>query len=124
MKKSTKISLVLTGVAVTACSSQVFAADSMTLGGMASQIIDSLASVTKLITAGAYIAGMGFAVSAILKFKAHKDNAQQTPIGTPIGLTFVAAALVFLPSILSITGQTMFKGGTTAGPSGVVFTSS
>ena len=126
MKKSIKFSLILTGVVTTICVSQVFAAaSSQTLGNMASNIIGSLTSVTKLITAGAYIAGMGFAMSAILKFKAHKDNAQQTPIGGPIGLTFVAAALIFLPTILSITGTTMFGSeGQVAGPGGTVFTGS
>ena len=123
MKSSTKISLILTGIVITTLSAPVLAGQD--LGGMASNIIKSLSSVTKLITAGAYRAGMGFGVSAILKFKAHKDNAQQTPIGTPIGLTFVAAALVFLPSILSITGQTMFGSeGTVAGPTGLIFTGS
>ena len=122
MKKITKSRLLLTGVVLTALSTHVFA--SQDLGGMASNIIASLTSVTKLITAGAYIAGMGFAMSAILKFKAHKDNAQQTPIGTPIGLTFVAAALIFLPSLLSITGQTIFGSDkSVAGPTGTVFTS-
>lgn len=54
-----------------------------------------------------------------MKFKQHKDNPTQVPIGTPIALVFIAAALLFLPSILSVTGSTMFGGkGTTAGPSG------
>ena len=93
-----------------------------TLGDMASMITGSFTNISKLITAGSYIAGLGFAVSAIMKFKQHKDNPQQIPIGTPIGLTFIAAALLFLPSILGITGSTMFSGGgTVAGPTGTVF---
>lgn len=97
-------------------------ADSLTLGGMATSITSSFTEVSKLITAGSYIAGLGFAVGAIVKFKAHKDNAAQVPIGQPIALVFIAAALLFLPDILSITGQTMFgKAGTTAGPTGTVF---
>jgi intracellular multiplication protein IcmD len=38
-----------------------------------------------------------------MKFKQHKDNPTQTPIGTPIALVFIAAALLFLPSILGVT---------------------
>ncbi len=96
-----------------------------TLGTMASQITSSFAAVGRLITAASYVAGLGFAVSAILKFKQHKDNPQQTPIGQPIGLTFIAGVLLFLPSILSATGNTLFsQGGTTAGPSGTTITSS
>ena len=98
------------------------AGDSLTLGGMATSITSSFTEVSKLITAGSYIAGLGFAVGAIVKFKAHKDNAAQVPIGQPIALVFIAAALLFMPDILSVTGQTMFgKQGTTAGPTGTVF---
>ncbi len=95
----------------------------MTIGSMASQITDSFTALTKLITAGSYLAGLGFSIGAIMKFKQHKDNPTQIPIGTPIALTFIAAALLFLPSILSVTGYTMFgtQGGETAGPGGTVF---
>lgn len=106
---------------------EAFAASSnATLATMASQITSSFTSLTKLITAGSYLAGLGFSIGAIMKFKQHKDNPTQIPIGTPIALVFIAAALLFLPSILSVTGNTMFGtgGGATAGPTGTVFTSS
>jgi len=96
-----------------------------TLGGMASSITSSFGSLGKLITAASYLAGLGFSVGAIMKFKAHKDNPTQITIGTPIALVFVAAALLFLPSILDVTGQTMFGStGTTAGSAGIEFTPS
>ncbi|PJE17822.1 MULTISPECIES: hypothetical protein [Legionella] len=97
-------------------------AASTSLGTMASSITSSFTSVAKLITAGSYLAGLGFAVSAILKFKQHKDNPTQITIGTPIALVFIAAALLFLPSILGVAGQTMFgTTGSVAGPSGTIF---
>lgn len=92
-----------------------------TLGDLASNVTASFKSIAKLITAGSYIAGLGFSVGAIMKFKQHKDNPTQIPIGTPIALLFIAAALLFLPSILGVAGQTMFSGGTTAGPGGTIF---
>lgn len=97
----------------------------MTVGGMASQITQSFTNLTKLITAGSYLAGLGFSVGAIMKFKQHKDNPTQIPIGTPIALVFIAASLLFLPTILGITGATMFgsTGGKTSGPLGTVFRS-
>jgi len=96
---------------------------STNLGNMASSITSSFTNLAKLITAGSYLAGLGFSIGAIMKFKQHKDNPTQIPIGTPIALVFIAAALLFLPSILSVTGQTMFGGaGSVAGPSGSVFT--
>ena len=50
----------------------------------------------------------GAKVSAVMKFKMHKDDPTQVPIGTPIGLVFIGAALLFLPSILNVTGSTIF----------------
>jgi intracellular multiplication protein IcmD len=92
-----------------------------TLGGMASQITGSFRSVARLITAGSYLAGLGFAIGAIMKFKAHKDNPTQITIGQPIGLLFVAAALLFLPSILGVAGSTLFSSARTAGPTGTIY---
>ena len=57
-----------------------------------------LASVAKLVTAGSYIAGLGFSSGAILKFKAHKDNPTQIPIGTPIALMVLSAAALAGPA--------------------------
>lgn len=96
---------------------------SLTLGGMASSITKSFNSIAKLVTGGAYVAGMAFAVGAIVQFKAHKDNPTQVPVGKPIALVLIAAALIFLPSILDTTGNTMFGSGvaSTAGPGGTVF---
>lgn len=109
-------------IALAVFAGDTLAANTQTLGSMASTITGSFSNLAKLITAGSYVAGLGFSISAIMKFKQHKDNPQQEPIGKPIGLTFIAAALLFLPSILGITGATMFSGGgTTAGPTGTVF---
>jgi intracellular multiplication protein IcmD len=112
----------LLGLALIFFSTDVLASG-MTLGDMADSIVGSFESVTKLITAGSYLAGLGFMVVAIIQFKAHKDNPAQTPIGKPIALVFIGASLLFMPTILDIAGETMFAGsGTTAGPEGTVFT--
>jgi len=80
------------------------------IGGVASQVTGNLGNVAKLITAASYVGGMGFAVAAILKFKAHKDNPTQVPISQGIALLFVAAALIFIPSVFGTTGATLFGG--------------
>ncbi|MDF1758674.1 MAG: type IV secretion protein IcmD [Legionellaceae bacterium] len=96
-----------------------------TIGTMASSVTSTFDSVGKMITASSYVAGLAFAISSILKFKQHKDNPQQTPIGQPIGLIFIAIALLFLPSILGSAGNTLFsKGAETAGPEGTEITGS
>lgn len=97
--------------------SLAFAADSSddNLGKVASTITSSFGQLAKLITAGAYMAGIGFCMASMLKFKAHKDNPTQIPIGTPIALLFIGAALIFLPNIFRIAGYTIFGGTSGAG---------
>lgn len=85
------------------------------IGAVAGRALSNLPNIAKLITAGAYVAGMGFAVAAIAKFKAHKDAPQQVPISMPIVLLFVAAALIFVPSVFKTAGSTLFSGGGQAG---------
>jgi|GEM_PF-2260541 len=108
--------------AATSTSSPSSTSSASTLGSVADNVETSFTNLTNLITAGSYLAGLGFSTGAILKFKQHKDNPTQIPIGTPIALLFVGAALLFLPSILSVAGTTMFggSGGTVAGPTGTV----
>jgi intracellular multiplication protein IcmD len=103
------------------CTHGAYAADN--LGDIADNVITTFTSMAKLITAASYLAGLGFAIGAIMKFKQHKDNPTQIPIGTPIALLFIAAALLFLPSILEVSGSTIFgsEGGTTASPEGIIF---
>ena len=98
-------------------------ASNVTLGTMASSITNSFKSITKMVTGGCYIAGLAFSVTAILQFKQHKDNPTQVTIGKPIALVFIAAALLFMPSILSVAGYTMFgsSGGSVAGSTGMEF---
>ena len=90
-----------------------------TIGWIACNIMDSFSALAKLITAGAYIAGTGFILGAIFKFKAHKDNPTQIPIGTPIALLFIGAAMLFLPNVMTVAGTTIFTSqGQTAGTGG------
>ncbi len=86
-----------------------------TVGTIATTITESFAGLSKLITAGAFLAGIGFAMASVLKFKAHRDNPQQVPIGAPIAMLFVAAALMFLPTVYGSVGLTVFGQGATKG---------
>jgi intracellular multiplication protein IcmD len=86
-----------------------------TIGTVATNLTSTFGNLAQLITAVSYVAGMGFGMASILKFKAHKDNPQQIPIGTPIALLFVAAALLFLPSLFGIAGETVFGSSKVAG---------
>jgi len=57
----------------------------------------------------------GATAAALAKFNQHKDNPTQIPLGTPIALVFISAALLFLPTILSTAGVTAFGGGAESG---------
>lgn len=88
----------------------VFAAgnQALGLGGIAQNIQDSFSGLASLMLGISYIAGIGFSVASIFKFKQHKDNPTQIPFGTPIALLVVGISLIFLPYIISSSGQTFF----------------
>jgi intracellular multiplication protein IcmD len=111
------LAVVVAGTAVLAGTGSTSATG---VGKIAESATSNLAAIAKLITAASYVAGMAFAVGAVVKFKAHKDNPTQIPIGTPIALLFVGAALIFIPSVFKASGSTLFgASGTVAGVSGV-----
>lgn len=86
---------------------QAFAAETQSIGNMAAKAQESMSYIGKLMIGTAYIAGIGFSIAGIFKFKQHRDNPTQIPIGTPIALLVVGVVLVFLPSIVSSTGETL-----------------
>ncbi len=82
--------------------------DGQSLGDVAETVTGSMSNVAKLITATSYVAGVGFAMMGMLKFKAHKDNPTQVPLSQPIVLLVIAAGLVFLPNLISTGGATVW----------------
>jgi intracellular multiplication protein IcmD len=94
-------------------SGNLFATD-QSLGNVAQSIRTSMGDVASLITAASYVAGIGFAMMGMLKLKAHKDNPTQVPLSQPLVLLIIAAGLVFLPSIISTAGQTIWGGDQTS----------
>lgn len=118
----TKHLILIMGALICLClGAEVFAVGtSGGIGGVATKVRGNLGAIAKLITALSYVGGMAFAIGAVAKFKAHKDNPTQIPIGTPIALLFIGAALIFIPSVFSTTGGTLFGGsGVVAGVSGI-----
>lgn len=119
-----KVLLLTTGAIVCLCmGADVFAitySSGTGIGAVAGAVKGNLRNIASLITAGAYVAGMGFGVGAIVKFKAHKDNPTQVAISVPIAMLFIAAALLFVPSVFKTTGATLFgASGVAASISGV-----
>lgn len=85
------------------------------ISGIADVISGTFESLGKLMIAAAYLAGFGLTIAAIFKFKQHKDNPQQTPMGTPITMLLVGIALIFLPNIIQPAGSGIFGEGAVAG---------
>lgn len=66
-------------------------------------LYSNAATLTQLITAASYIAGLGFMVGAIMKFKMHKDDPKQVPIGTPVSLVIIGGMVLFVPTTAGAT---------------------
>lgn len=76
------------------------------IGAVATNITGNFTALGKLMIAIAYLSGFGFSVAAIFKFKQHKDNPTQIPLGTPIALLVVGIVLIFMPGLLQVGGAT------------------
>lgn len=96
----------------------VFAQDASGGGGLAkiaTTVTGSFESIGKLMIAVAYLAGIGFVLASLFKFKQHKDNPTQIPLGTPLAMLVIGVILIFLPLIITPAGETIFGGGAKAG---------
>ena len=85
-----------------------------TLGDLINNIQSSLLiPLLNVIVAVSYLAGAGFVVGAIFKFKAHKDNPTQVTVGAPVMLLFVGVGLLLFPSLIGLVTKSMgFTSGT------------
>lgn len=90
-------------------------AGSQNLGQLAEGITQSFSGIAKLMIAVSYVAGIGFVLASIFKFKQHKDNPTQIPLGTPLALLVIGIVLIFLPMIFGPAGETIFGKGATPG---------
>lgn len=92
----------------------VLAADS-DVGAIATSLTTSIGNFAKLLYIISYVAGIGFAIAGILQLKAHKEQPQQVPLSKPIVILIVAACLMFLPSVMSAAGASIFGTAQSAG---------
>ena len=79
-----------------------------TIGTVAKNITNSIMGLTKLVTAGAYVGGTTMFLIAIFQFRQHKENPTQVPLSKPMMFLAIAGALLFLPSLIAVTGSTIF----------------
>ncbi len=88
-----------------------FAGNTQGIGDIAAGVTGSFSQIGQLMIAVSYLAGIGFTIAAIFKFKQHKDNPTQIPLGTPLALLTLGIVLVFLPSFFAPAGNTLFGDG-------------
>lgn len=82
------------------------------VAAVATGIASNFSALGKLMIAIAYLSGFGFSIAAIFKFKQHKDNPTQVPMGTPIALLVIGIVLIFMPGMLKVGGATAGLGET------------
>jgi intracellular multiplication protein IcmD len=113
MESKINLSLKTTAAVLLALVPTVLLAADVT--SIANTVTTQATAISKLLSVTAYVSGVGFALAGILQFKAHKEAPQQTPLSKPVVMIVVAACLLFLPTILTIAGASLF--GTTASSS-------
>lgn len=86
----------------------IFAIQHIALKDMVASITNQYESLGKMVVAIAYLSGLGFVFSSIYKFKQHKDNPTQIPIGGPLALLAVGILLMFMPGFIKPAGKSMF----------------
>ena len=78
------------------------------INDVADNVIINLQQAEKMIAYMAYIAGLGFMIASFYKFKQHKDNPTQVPVGNPITMIAIATLLLFIGSLVAPIGETIF----------------
>lgn len=99
-----KYAVMIAALSILLITGQVYAAN---LGTIANNVTGSFESFGKLMIAVAYVAGFGFVIFGVLKFKQHKDNPQQVPLGTPITMVMIGAVLIFVGGFVKPAGETL-----------------
>jgi len=105
-KKYKLLFAIVAGLAITGVAFAEGTAGGDGIGGIATKVTDTLASVGKMMVAISYLAGFGFLTFGVLKFKQHKDNPTQVTLGTPIVMTLIGAVLVFIGGFIAPLGET------------------
>ena len=76
-------------------------------------IANNLSPVQSLMSAGAYLMGIGFAIKALMSLKAHGENRQGmsqggSPMKEPVLYLVVAGMLIYFPSAVDVIMTTTF----------------
>ena len=81
------------------------------IGTVARRLRGVGAPFVNVIVLVSYLCGLGFVLASAFKFKEHKQNPQQVPVGTAIAMFIVGILMVFLPGLVRPLAATMFGQG-------------
>jgi len=90
------------------CPTLSWAGERLNLSEATTKLTGVVGSLSSLALAIAFICGLGFVISSMMKFKKHKDNPQQMPLSTPVTELCLGVALLFIPAISKIAGYSVF----------------
>ncbi|MDB6095915.1 MAG: type secretion protein IcmD [Francisellaceae bacterium] len=90
---------------------------------VATTVSSQLNSLATLLGRISYAAGIALAIVSLMKFKAHKDNPQQEPIGKAVTYLAVAGGLLFLPTVMDVASRSLFGANGNAGSNILITTS-
>lgn len=80
------------------------------IDGLGEQLETQIGSLTDLVGAAAFVVGLVFGASGLMKFKQHSENPQGTPLSHAMTRLIVAGALIALPAVLGTSVGTLFTG--------------
>jgi Ca2+/Na+ antiporter len=107
MNKTYKIAGLVLAAAMLAAPDTAFATNG--IAGMGDQLRDQIGSLTDLVGAVAFVVGLVFGASGLLKFKQHSENPQGTPLSHAMVRLLVAGGLIALPAVLGTSVGTLFN---------------
>ena len=81
------------------------------LFAMAYRVLNLFPALMSIVVGGAYIAGLGFALVAMTKLKAVKDNPQQNTPTLPLAYLAIAVLLIYIPELIAPSSETLFGSG-------------
>lgn len=74
-------------------------------GAISSTIVTLLGSVSEILDVIAWVTGAGFAISAIVKYREHRQKPQSVPLSGPITEIIIASILIAFPFFMDSTAH-------------------
>jgi len=88
------------------------AAAQQKIGNIATDVIDQMGSIGKLMVAGSFVGGLVMLATGLMKLKAAAENPNQTKYSEGLWRVGVGAGLVAIPTFSGVLTQTFGLGNT------------